>query len=103
MKTTKSKKAHSYDKNMFYKDVAKYMKNPEFKEGVRKETMILRLADELSHQRRNMHLTQKQLADKVGMNQQEISRLESGSQNATLDTLMKVAEGLGKKLTFKLN
>jgi DNA-binding XRE family transcriptional regulator len=49
-----------------------------------------------TRQERNM--TQKELAEKIGMRQSNISRLESGGYNPSLDFLMKVADGLGKEL-----
>jgi len=48
--------------------------------------------------RTEQNLTQKELADKIGIKQSNISRLESGSYNPSLDFLKKVADGLGKEL-----
>jgi len=44
------------------------------------------------------HFTQKELAHLVGVTQNTISRLESGSSNPTLNTINKVAAALGKEL-----
>ncbi len=44
--------------------------------------------------RESLNLTQKRLAVKLGVRQQVISRIESGSNNITLDTLMRVANAL---------
>lgn len=43
-------------------------------------------------------MTQAQLADAVGTRQSNISRLESGTYNPSLDLLRRVADGLGKHL-----
>lgn len=43
-------------------------------------------------------LTQKDLAERVGMDQADISRLESGSRAPSLKLLKKLAEGLDMEL-----
>ena len=43
-------------------------------------------------------ITQKELAERIGIRQSNISRLESGNYNPSLDFLKKVASGLGKEL-----
>jgi predicted transcriptional regulator len=48
--------------------------------------------------RNEQHLTQKELADKIGIKQSNISRLESGNSNPSLEFLKKIAGGLGKEL-----
>ncbi len=48
--------------------------------------------------RKELNLTQKELAEKIGIQQSNISRLESGDYNPSLDFLKKVAKGLGKEL-----
>ena len=45
-------------------------------------------------------LTQKQLADKLGIAQSALARFESGRTNPTLSFLQKVTSGLGLKLTI---
>lgn len=52
--------------------------------------------------RKEQNITQEQLAAKVGTQKSNISRLESGSYNPSLDMLIKVAHGLGKELVIKL-
>lgn len=44
------------------------------------------------------NITQKELADRIGIKQSNISRLESGNHNPSLEFLRKVATGLGKEL-----
>lgn len=48
--------------------------------------------------RSERNLTQKELADRVGLKQSHISRLESGTYNPTLSYLKKIAKGLDKEL-----
>ena len=45
-------------------------------------------------------LTQDQLAQKAGVHQATIARIESGDNNLTVRTLTRVAAALGKKLTL---
>ncbi len=53
---------------------------------------------ELIKARNEQHITQKELAEKVGTRQSNISRLERGNYNPSLAFLKKVAQGLGKEL-----
>ena len=43
-------------------------------------------------------LTQKQLSEKTGITQGDISRLENGNGNPSLRTLQRLAKGMGMKL-----
>lgn len=45
-------------------------------------------------------MTQTELAERIGTKKSNISRLESGRYNPSLDFLIKVAEALGKELTL---
>ncbi len=46
-------------------------------------------------------LTQKDLAEKTGIAQADISRLENGNANPSLKTLQRLAEGMGMKLKLE--
>ena len=46
------------------------------------------------------NMTQKELAEKSGVRQSNISRIENGNCVPTLATLQALAEGLGKKLVI---
>ena len=48
--------------------------------------------------RKEMHLTQEVLANRAGTKKSNISRLESGTYNPSLDFLLKVAGCMGKTL-----
>ncbi len=50
--------------------------------------------------RKNSGLTQKQLSEKTGIDQSDISRIESGDGNPTLATLKRLAVGMD--MTLKL-
>ena len=51
--------------------------------------------------RKSTGMTQKELAEKTGINQSDISRLETGSANPSLRTLQRLAEGMGMKLKLE--
>lgn len=53
------------------------------------------LARQLAERRRAQHLTQKQLADRSGIDQAEISRIERGQANPTTATLGALTRALG--------
>ena len=52
--------------------------------------------------RQSQHLTQQVLADRVGTKKSNISRLESGRYNPSLDFLVKVAGCLGKTVEIQI-
>jgi ribosome-binding protein aMBF1 (putative translation factor) len=83
----------AYEK-MFKKDLAAPKVREKFEHGV----ALMKLAVQISSERKNRHMSQKQLADKAMMKQQEIARLEKAKHSPTYDTLLKVAHGLGKEL-----
>lgn len=57
-----------------------------------------RLARRFAEARRKRGWTQKKLAEKTGLNQSEISTLESGQANPTFRTLQLLAAALGGKI-----
>lgn len=80
---------------------AQQMQNPEFKaeyEALEPEFTIIQAMIE---SRRQAGLTQKQLAEKTGITQGDISKLENGNANPSLKTLRKLAKGLGATLKIE--
>lgn len=61
------------------------------------------IAQELRATRRSQHMTQQALADLAGTQKSNISRMESGSYNPSLDFLVKVADCLGKKIEIHID
>lgn len=53
---------------------------------------------QLRQARREQNITQEMLAERVGTKKSNISRLESGKYNPSLDFLIKVADSLNKRL-----
>ena len=61
-----------------------------------------KIIEEIIMARREKKLTQKGLAELIGTKQSNISRLESGNYNPSLDFLQKVASAMGKKLEIRM-
>ncbi|MGI6634775.1 MAG: helix-turn-helix domain-containing protein [Christensenellales bacterium] len=74
------------------------LKNPEFAAAYEALKPQYQIARAIIAARLESGLTQAQLAEKASLPQSNISRLESGTFNPTVQTLEKVAAGLGKKL-----
>ena len=60
------------------------------------------IAAQLRQVRQEQGMTQERLAEKVGTRKSNISRLESGRYNPSLDFLEKVAGGLGREIEVKV-
>ncbi len=52
--------------------------------------------------RQDLGLSQADLAERLGVSRQQISQIESPDCNLTLETLRKVAEALGKRVSVEL-
>ena len=48
--------------------------------------------------RKSKNMTQKQLSEQTGITQADISRIENGNRNPSLNMLKKLAKGLGMTL-----
>lgn len=66
------------------------------------ETPRLDVVRQLKEMRKSEGMTQEELAEIVGTKKSNISRLESGRYNPSLDFLVKVAGGLGKQVQVKI-
>lgn len=51
--------------------------------------------------RTSQNLTQKQLAEKTGINQADISKLENGTRNPSINLLKRLADGMGMLLKIE--
>jgi len=60
------------------------------------------LAFKLKELRKEKNLTQSQLAEKLGMEKGQISKIENGKFNLTLTTINKIASALGVRVNFSL-
>ena len=75
----------------------------ERRERIKARSRYLIAAMELRKMRRKLKLSQTELAKRMEVKREFISRIESGQQNITLETLYRIAEATGKKfeITFK--
>lgn len=74
------------------------LKDPEFKkewEALDPEYQVMRA---MAKARSESGMTQKQLSEKTGINQSNLSRIESGDINPSVETLNRIATAMGKKL-----
>lgn len=70
------------------------LNNPEFLEEWKNTELEYQIARNIIIQRKKLNLTQKELAEKTGIKQSAISRVEKGNQNTTVRTLAIIAKGL---------
>jgi transcriptional regulator with XRE-family HTH domain len=64
-------------------------------------TVRATLVNQILERRRDLHWTQKQLAEKAGIGQAVISRIERGRLSPTIDTYARLATALGLTPTFQ--
>jgi len=84
---------------MNYKEhLAEEMKNPEFRKAFEEEKRLLALSYAIVEAREKNGLTQKELADKSQVTQQQLSKIENGV-NCNMLTFIKVSNALGLGLT----
>ncbi len=48
--------------------------------------------------RKEQNITQKELSEKTGITQADISRIENGTRNPSLDMIKRLAKGMGMRL-----
>ena len=72
--------------------------DPEFRKVWDESREEYRLLGEMIAIRRQQHITQGELAKKVGSRQQVISRIEKKEQSPTLKTFCNMLDALGYKL-----
>ncbi|MEQ8224605.1 MAG: helix-turn-helix transcriptional regulator [Candidatus Eremiobacterota bacterium] len=84
-----------------WKEVKKdLLKAPEFAREVENLRPEYELISQIIQLRIEQNVTQEELAKRTGIKQSNISRLESGSYNPSLQFLKKIAKGLGKDLSI---
>jgi DNA-binding XRE family transcriptional regulator len=80
---------------------AELLRKPE----IRREYEALRpkyeMIKTLIERRKQLRISQAQLAKTIGTQQPAISRLENGERNTTISTLFKVASALNLDIEFK--
>ena len=82
--------------------LAKQMKDEEFKteyEAIQPEMDVIRA---IVDARTSQNLTQKELSERTGINQADISKLENGTRNPSINLLKRLAEGMVIHLKLSL-
>lgn len=77
------------------------MKNPEFikeYDAIQPEMDVIRA---IVDARTSQNITQKELAERTGINQADISKLENGTRNPSINLLKRLAEGMGMVLKIE--
>ncbi|MDD2402332.1 MAG: helix-turn-helix transcriptional regulator [Clostridia bacterium] len=72
------------------------MKDEDFKKEYEKLKPRYDVISQIIEARTRQNMTQEELAFRVGTQKSNISRLESGTYNPSLDFLAKIARSLGK-------
>ena len=76
-----------------------FLNDPANKKAYDSLEVEYKIYDALVQARIEKKLTQKQLAEKLGIAQSSLARFESGRTNPTLSFLQKITAGLGLKIT----
>ena len=77
------------------------MTNHEFAEEYEALQPELDVIKAIIEARTSQNLTQKQLAERTGINQADISKLENGTRNPTINLLKRLADGMGMALKIE--
>ena len=79
----------------------KQMKDEDFKkeyEAIHPEFDVIRA---IVDARISQNLTQRELAERTGINQADISKLENGTRNPSVNLLKRLADGMGMALKIE--
>ena len=72
--------------------------DPEFKREYDALESEFDIIQAMIDARKQSGLTQKELAERTGINQADISKLENGTANLSIRTLRRLADGMGMKM-----
>ncbi|MDR3343418.1 MAG: helix-turn-helix transcriptional regulator [Treponema sp.] len=78
------------------------LRNEEVKKELKNNEAEYKIIEEIIMARKERNLTQKDLAELIGTKQSNISRLESGNYNPSLEFLSKIAQAVGKELEIRM-
>ena len=81
--------------------LAKQLQNEDFRkeyEAIQPEMDVIRAIVEA---RTSQNLTQKELAERTGINQADISKHENGTRNPSVNLLKRLADGMGMMLKIE--
>jgi predicted transcriptional regulator len=81
--------------------LSEQLKDEEFRkeyEAIQPEMDVIRA---IIDARTSQNLTQKELAERTGINQADISKLENGTRNPSVNLLKRLADGMGMALRIE--
>ncbi|MCL2211855.1 MAG: helix-turn-helix transcriptional regulator [Treponema sp.] len=78
------------------------LKNKDVKNEYELMEAEYKIIEEIIMARKEKNLTQKGLAELIGTKQSNISRLESGTYNPSMDFLQKIASAMGKRFEVRM-
>ena len=81
--------------------LSKQLQDEEFKkeyESIQPEMDVIRA---IVDARTSQNMTQKELAERTGINQADISKLENGTRNPSVNLLKRLADGMGMTLKIE--
>ncbi len=85
----------------FRESLKEQMENEEFKQEWDKTELEYQIIKAIITAREEKNITQKELAEMTGITQNDISKLENGNANPSLQTLKKLADGLGMAIKLE--
>ena len=79
------------------------MKNPDFAAAYNEFQPEIEIIRAIVDARANANISQKELSERTGIAQAEISRIENGSRNPSLKILQRLADGMDMvlKISFE--
>lgn len=85
--------------NEFKKEL---LKNPEVKAEYDALEPEFNIIQAMIDARKHQNLTQEELSKRTGITQADISRIENGTRNPSLEMVKRLAKGLGMRLKLEL-
>ncbi len=85
--------------NEFKKEL---LKNPEVKAEYDALEPEFNIIQAMIDARKQQNITQEELSRRTGITQADISRIENGTRNPSLEMVKRLAKGLGMKLKLEL-
>ncbi len=79
----------------------KMLENPEVKEEYDALEPEFDIIQAMVKARKELHLTQKELSERTGITQADISRIENGTRNPSLAMLKRLAKGMDMVLKIE--
>lgn len=78
------------------------LRDPRFRAEWERTALARWLAVEVAHYRAENALSQCQLAERLGMHQSDVARIESGGHTPTLERLIRICKGLDIELMIDI-